>query len=108
MTEPVTGAVRDFTLRDSRLRSVSGEVITTPNGQIAQVTNLSRDWARAVIDVPVPSTVDVSHVTEILRRGGEEAYSEDRLRQMMLEPPHLLGGAKIEVHKVFLRLVART
>ena len=50
----VTGTVEDVTLRVTRLRSVSGEVITTPNGQISQVTNLSRDWARAVIDVPVP------------------------------------------------------
>ena len=87
VTQPVTGTVEDVTLRVTRLRTVSGEVITTPNGQIIQVTNLSRDWARAVIDVPVPAAVDVSHVTDILRRVGEEAYSDDRLRKMMLDPP---------------------
>ena len=62
-----------MTLRVTRIRSVSGEVITTPNGQIIQVTNLSRDWARAVIDLPVPAAVDVSRVTEILKRVGQEA-----------------------------------
>jgi moderate conductance mechanosensitive channel len=45
--EPAFGTVEEVTLRVTRIRSVSGEVITTPNGQIVQVTNLSRDWAPA-------------------------------------------------------------
>jgi len=106
--QPVTGTVEDVTLRVTRLRTVSGEVITTPNGQIIQVTNLSRDWARAVIDVPVPSAVDVNRVTEILRRVGEEAYSDDRLRKMMLDPPTVMGVEKIEVDTFSVRMVART
>jgi small-conductance mechanosensitive channel len=108
VTQPVTGTVEDVTLRVTRLRTVSGEVITTPNGQIIQVTNLSRDWARAVIDVPVPASVDVSHVTEILRRVGEEAYGDDRLRKMMLDPPTVMGVEKIEVDTFSVRMVART
>ena len=68
VSEPAVGTVEDVTLRVTRIRSVTGEVITTPNGQITQVTNLSRDWARAVIDVPVPAAVEVSRVTEVLKR----------------------------------------
>jgi moderate conductance mechanosensitive channel len=108
VTQPVTGTVEDVTLRVTRIRSVSGEVITTPNGQIAQVTNLSRDWARAVIDVPVPSYVDVSHVTDILHRVGEDAYNDERLRKMMLDPPTVMGVEKIEVDTFSVRMVART
>jgi small conductance mechanosensitive channel len=108
VTQPVTGTVEDVTLRVTRLRTVSGEVITTPNGQIIQVTNLSRDWARAVIDVPVPAAVDVSHVTDVLRRVGEEAYSDDRLRKMLLDPPTVMGVEKIEVDTFSVRMVART
>jgi moderate conductance mechanosensitive channel len=108
VSPPVTGTVEDVTLRVTRIRSVSGEVITTPNGQIVQVTNLSRDWARAVIDVPVPSYVDVSHVTDILHRVGEDAYSDERLRKMMLDPPTVMGVEKIEVDTFSVRMVART
>ena len=108
VTQPVTGTVEDVTLRVTRLRTVSGEVITTPNGNIIQVTNLSRDWARAVIDVPVPAYVDVSRVTDILRRVGEEAYGDDRLRKMMLDPPTVMGVEKIEVDTFSVRMVART
>ena len=108
VTQPVTGTVEDVTLRVTRIRSVSGEVITTPNGQIVQVTNLSRDWARAVIDVPVPSYVDVSHVTDLLHRVGEDAYNDERLRKMMLDPPTVMGVEKIEVDTFSMRMVART
>ena len=108
ISEPAVGTVEDVTLRVTRLRTVSGEVITTPNGQIAQVTNFSRDWARAVLDVPVPSSVDVGHVTEILRRVGEEAYGDDRLRRLMLDPPTVMGVERIEVDTFSVRIVART
>jgi moderate conductance mechanosensitive channel len=103
-----TGTVEEVTLRVTRIRSVSGEVITTPNGQIVQVTNLSRDWARAVIDVPVPSSIDVARVTEILRGIGKEAYEDDALREMMLDPPTVMGVERIEVDTFSVRMVART
>ncbi|HLI42188.1 MAG TPA: mechanosensitive ion channel family protein [Streptosporangiaceae bacterium] len=106
--EPATGTVEEVTLRVTRIRSVSGEVITTPNGQIVQVTNLSRDWARAVVDVPVPVSVDVGHATEVLRRIGREAYADERLRRMMLDPPTVMGVEQMDVDKFSLRMVART
>ena len=108
VSEPATGTVEDVTLRVTRLRSVSGEVITTPNGQIVQVTNLSRDWARAVVDVPVPSSVEVSHVTDILRHIGQDAYEDDRLRKLMLDQPTVMGVERIEVDTFSIRMVART
>lgn len=108
VTQQVTGTVEEVTLRVTRIRSVSGEVITTPNGQIVQVTNLSRDWARAVIDVPVPATVDVSQVTEILRQVGDAAYGDEKLRKVLLDPPTVMGVEKIEVDTFSVRMVART
>jgi moderate conductance mechanosensitive channel len=106
--EPAVGTVEDVTLRVTRIRSVSGEVITTPNGQITQVTNLSRDWARAVIDVPVPAAIEVSRVTDVLKRVGEEAWNDDGLRKMMLDPPTVMGVERIEVDTFSVRMVART
>ena len=108
VSEPAVGTVEEVTLRVTRLRSVSGEVITTPNGQIVQVTNLSRDWARAVLDVPVPSSADVSHVTDILRRVGQDAYDDEGLRKLMLDPPTVMGVERIEVDTFSIRMVART
>jgi small-conductance mechanosensitive channel len=108
VSQPAVGTVEEVTLRVTRIRSVSGEVIITPNGQIVQVTNLSRDWARAVIDVPVPSSVDVGHASEVLQRVGEQVYADDRLRRMMLDEPTVMGVERIEVDTFAIRMVART
>ena len=102
------GTVEDVTLRVTTVRTADGEVIITPNGQIGQVTNLSRDWARAVLDVPVPATVDVNQVSDLLRQIGEEAYAEPDLHQLLLDPPAVMGVQSIDVTQFQVRVVART
>jgi small conductance mechanosensitive channel len=107
-TTGVTGTIEDVTLRVTRLRTVNGEVVTIPNGAIQQVTNLSRDWARAVVDVPVPASVDIAHVIEILKEIGQEVFIDEELHQLMLDPPTVMGVESFEVDQFSVRLVART
>jgi small conductance mechanosensitive channel len=90
------------------VRTADGEVVITPNGQITQVTNLSRDWARAVVDVPVPATVDVYRVSDLLRQIGEESYKEPEMRQLLLDSPAVMGVQSIDVDQFQVRMVART
>ena len=106
--DPAEGTIEDVTLRVTRLRSPNGEVITLPNGQIVKVVNLSRDWARAVVDVPVPTTLDVSRVNDILREVGAEAFRDQRLRPLLLDPPSVMGVETIDLEQVNVRMVART
>ena len=105
---PVQGTVEDVTLRVTQVRTVNGEVVITPNGQIVQATNLSRDWARAVIDVPVPATADVSTVTAILQDVGTAAYADAELRPLLLDAPTVMGVESIEVEVLNIRVVVRT
>ena len=102
------GTVEDVTLRVTTVRTADGEVVITPNGQIGQVTNLSRGWARAVVDVPVPATVDVNKVSDLLRRVGGQAYEEAELRPLLLDPPAVMGVQSIDVDQFQVRMVART
>jgi small conductance mechanosensitive channel len=106
--DPITGTVEDVTLRVTRIRAINGEVMITPNGQIVQVTNLSRDWARAVIDVPVPAGIDVHRANAVLRAAGEEAYRDPGIHRLMLDPPTVMGVESIGVDQFEVRLVART
>ena len=106
--EGAIGTVEDVTLRVTKVRTANGEVIFTPNGQIAQVTNLSRDWARVVVDVPVPLTVDIGHVSDILREVGRAAYADDELHPQLLDAPAVMGVQSIELDQVRVRIVART
>jgi moderate conductance mechanosensitive channel len=108
LPNPAIGTVEDVTLRVTTVRTADGEVVITPNGQITQVTNLSRDWARAVIDVPIPVAVDVNHVSDLLRQIGDEAYKEDELRSLLLDEPAVMGVQSIDVDHFQVRVVART
>jgi small conductance mechanosensitive channel len=102
------GTVEEVTLRITRIRSLDGEVITTPNGQIVQVINLSRDWARAVVDVPVPAAVDVNRVNDVLRGVGAEAFADPGLHELLLDPPSIMGVESLTVDQFNIRVVART
>lgn len=107
-TAGVTGTVEEVNLRVTRLRTASGEVVFVPNGQIVQVTNLSRDWARAVIDVPLPVSADVSAVTAALHQVGEDALADDELRPLLLDAPSVMGIESMSVDQIVIRMVART
>ena len=107
-TTGVTGTVEDVTLRITRMRTVDGEVVIIPNGQINQVTNLSRDWARAVIDVPLPVTADINRVNTLLQAVGEDLYADVSLRPLMLDAPIVMGVESIDVETFSIRIVART
>jgi len=103
-----SGTVEDVTLRVTRLRSPNGEVLTIPNGQIVKAVNQSKDWARAVIDIPVSTTVDLNRVGEVLRHECEHALETPVLGELLLDAPTLMGVESIQVDTVTLRMVART
>jgi len=104
----VTGTVEDVTLRITRMRTVNGEVVFIPNGQITQVTNLSRDWARAVVDVPLPATADISRVNALLQSVGKSIYADDAMHALMLDAPTVMGVESIDVDRLSIRMVSRT
>jgi small conductance mechanosensitive channel len=102
------GTVENVTLRVTRLRSSDGELFTIPNGQIVKTINLSKDWARAVIDIPVSTSADLNRVNEVLREECDHAMDNPLLGELLLDAPTLMGLESIEVDTVTLRMVART
>ncbi|PXX69152.1 small conductance mechanosensitive channel [Nocardia tenerifensis] len=106
--EMAEGTVEDVTLRITTLRNSDGEVITVPNGQIVKVTNLSKDWARAAIDVPVSASADITRVNEILHEVGTRAYDDARLKPLLLDEPTVMGVEDLTVDQMNIRMVART
>jgi small-conductance mechanosensitive channel len=102
------GTVEDVTLRVTRLRSPDGEVFTIPNGQIVKTINLSKDWARAVVDIPVSTSADLNRVNEVLHQECEHALDNPLLGELLLDAPTVMGVESIEIDTVTLRMVART
>ncbi|MGB8388891.1 mechanosensitive ion channel family protein [Mycobacterium sp.] len=103
-----SGTVENVTLRVTKLRSSNGEVFTVPNGQIVKSINQSKDWARAVVDIPVSTHADLNRVNEVLHQECEHARDNAALGDLLLDAPTVMGVERIEVDTVTLRLVART
>jgi moderate conductance mechanosensitive channel len=61
------GLVEEVTLRYVRLRDYEGAVHFVPNSSITTVTNRSRDFAFAVIDIGVAYKEDTDRVFEVMR-----------------------------------------
>ncbi|MCK8670005.1 mechanosensitive ion channel family protein [Rhodococcus sp. HM1] len=105
---PADGTVEDVTLRITQLRSTDGELVTVPNGQIIKAVNLSRDWARAVVDIPVPVGVDMTRVNSFLDRVGHEAYHDPSIGPLLLDEPTVHGLTSIGIETMTVRMGART
>jgi len=102
------GTVEDVTLRVTKLRTSEGEMFTIPNGQIMKTLNLSKDWARAVVDIPVPATSDLARVNKVLEEVCDTAMDDPGLKELLLEKPKIKGIESIELDTVNVQMVART
>ena len=106
--EASEGTVEEVTLRVTKLRTAEGEVFTVPNGNIVRSLNMSKDWARAVIDIPVSVSADLNRVNDLLHEVCRQAWQDTSLQKLLLDEPALMGVESIEVDKVNVRIVART
>ena len=82
----------------------AGELIVIPNGEIRQVTNLSKDWARVVLDIPLAVDTDVPRATDVLRRISEEIMEDDAWAPVLLDP--IRAEAMIDVGGVVSPFIA--
>ncbi|MGE2691413.1 mechanosensitive ion channel family protein [Mycolicibacterium pulveris] len=106
--EDAQGTVEDVTLRVTKLRTADGEVFTIPNGNIVRSLNLSKDWARAVVDIPVPVSADLNRVNDVLHEVCETSMEDRLLKDLLLDAPSLMGVESIGLDNVNVRMVART
>src|SRR3546814_12016253 len=61
-----SGVVEDISIRILRLRDLEGSVHTVPFGNVTSVTNMTKDFSFAVIDVSVARREDPDHVATVL------------------------------------------
>jgi small-conductance mechanosensitive channel len=106
--EGVSGAVEKMTLRVVVLRDVHGVVHIVPNGQITKVSNLTRSWARVVLEVGVAYREDPDRVMDVLRDVGHEMYTDPAWQPVLLEPVEVPGIEAFGESSVNIRVMAKT
>jgi len=103
-----TGTVEAVGLRVTRLRDVNGTVWYVRNGEILAVGNMSQNWARTVLDIPVAFSEDLDRVTEILRDVGHQLWEDAEYSSDILEEPEVWGVERWDPDGVVVRVVLKT
>ncbi|MBE9110853.1 mechanosensitive ion channel family protein [Nodosilinea sp. LEGE 07298] len=86
-----SGLVENLNLRVTQLRNSEGQLITIPNSNITDVSNLTRLWSRVDFSIVVAYENDPKQVFSVLRQVCEQLYSEPEWRDRMPERPTVLG-----------------
>jgi small-conductance mechanosensitive channel len=104
----VSGLVESVSLRRTVLRDLEGRVHTIPNGEIKIVSNLSKEWARSVLDVGISYREDVNQVIDLLEQIGRELVAEEPWKSATLEPLQILGVEQFGEYQLVIRMVVKT
>lgn len=97
------GLVEEVTLRYVRMRDYSGNVHYVPNGLITTVTNMSRGFAQAVIDIGVAYRENVDEVIEVMKRVGAELRQDAQLSSKILDDMEMAGVDQLDNSAVVIR-----
>jgi moderate conductance mechanosensitive channel len=98
-----SGLVEEVTLRYVRLRGYDGVVHFIPNHLVTTISNMSRGFAHAVIDVGVAYREDVDEVLALMRREGEELQRDEAFGPRILDELEVAGVDKWAESAIILR-----
>ena len=94
------GTVEDLSLRRTTLRDADGTLYMIPNSQIATVSNLSRDYAVATLNVSVDASANPDKVIALLADVAGEVRTDPDFKDIAIADPRSLGVDKIEGRSV--------
>jgi small conductance mechanosensitive channel len=97
------GLVEEVTLRYVRLRDYEGNVHFVPNGLITSVTNMSRGYANAVIDVGIADDADIDAALGVMRAVAGELRADPEFGPKILDALEVAGVERWEGSALVLR-----
>jgi small conductance mechanosensitive channel len=103
-----TGTIEAVGLRVTRLRDVNGTVWYVRNGEVLAVGNMSQQWARTVLDIPVAFSEDLTRVREILQEVADSVWNDADYRGRIIEEPEVWGVERWDPDGVIVRVVLKT
>lgn len=103
-----TGVVERMTLRVVMLRDSQGTLHMVPNGQINTVSNMTRKWSRAVVDVGVSYGTDVDRAIDIFGDEADQLARDPEWAPLFDGPPEVVGVNDLGDSQVTIRTLLKT
>jgi len=103
-----TGRVEHLTLRRTVIRDSRGALVTIANGEIRTVSNLSRDWSQAFVDVSLAPESPVDKTLQALETAAAALRGDPAWSQALVDGPRILGVQNFDRTASTVRLQVRT
>lgn len=87
----MTGTVEALSIRTIRLRALDGSVHLIPFSAVTTVTNQTRDYGYAVLDVSIGLNEEPDRIVAVLTDVAEVMRAEPRWQSIILEPLDVMG-----------------
>jgi small conductance mechanosensitive channel len=102
------GRVEHLTLRRTVIRDARGALVTIANGDIRTVSNLSRDWSQAFVDVSLAPESPVEKTLQALEMAAAALRGDPAWSQTLVDGPRILGVQNFDRSSTTVRLQVRT
>jgi small conductance mechanosensitive channel len=104
----IAGGVEKMTLRATFLRDLEGTLHVIPNGEIRIVSNRSKGWSRARLDLGVAYEEDIGRAMAALEEIGRDFYRDEQFRPLLLEEPSVSGLEALGDWTMTIRIMVKT
>ncbi len=104
----LSGRVESMTLRIVVMRDLHGTVHVVPNGEITSVSNLTRSFSRAVVEIGISLREDPDRVIEVMRDVGVTMWKDPAWSTFITEEPNVLGIDSFSESGMNIRMLATT
>ena len=102
------GVVERMTLRVVHLRDLDGSLHIIPNGQIAVVTNMTRGWSRAVVEIGVAYDTDLDRALQVFADEARKLATDPAWIGRMDGAPEVSGVIELGDSSIVIRTMLRT
>ena len=99
----LSGEVEAIAIRTTTIRNYSGNLYVIPNGDIRTVTNMTRSYKRAIVDIRLPYEEKLDRLLAILTDEMEKVNAEV---PGLSEVPQVLGVLSYEPDAIIVRIAA--
>ncbi|PWS39348.1 mechanosensitive ion channel protein MscS [Falsiroseomonas bella] len=104
----LSGVVEQLSIRSIKLRAMDGSVHIIPFSAVTTVTNMTRDFGFAVLDVSVAYGEDTDRVGEVLREIAAEIRTDAKLGPQIRDDLEILGVERLADSGVVIRARVKT
>ena len=104
----VAGSVERVTLTMVVLRSYEGCVHYIRNGLIDIITNQTRDFSFAVLDISVAYKENIPYVMQVLKETGDELKNDSEFREKILDNIEILGLDSFDESSILVKCRIKT